>query len=118
MKIPSRNLRRFHLRASLVLLLQMSITSGFAQSERVTLNIRNGSVQKFIKAVEKQTPYTFVYRNNIFGPDVKVTIECQNQVLSTTLTKVFAPMNIGYSLNNSTIVLVKKYCCPIKPKDG
>ncbi len=118
MKIPSQNLRRFHLRASLVLLLQMSITSGFAQSERVTLNIRNGSVQKFIKAVEKQTPYTFVYRNNIFGPDVKVTIECQNQVLSTTLTKVFAPMNIGYSLNNSTIVLVKKYCCPIKPKDG
>ncbi len=86
----------------------MFTQSTFAQNEKVTLKIKNGSVQSFIKAVEKQTPYTFVYRNNIFSSNAKVSIECKQQTLSSTLSRVFSPMNVGYSFNNNTIVLVKK----------
>lgn len=79
-----------------------------AQQEPVTLNIKNGEVKTFISKVEQQTPYTFVYRNSVLDPKEKITVSCKRTPLSKILNQVFAPMEIGYTVNNNTIVLVKK----------
>lgn len=72
------------------------------------MNINNGTVKTFIKELEKQTRYTFVYRNNVLNDQAKVTVNCQNKPIDQILSQVFTPMNISWSLNNNTIVIVKK----------
>ncbi|MCS2560845.1 STN domain-containing protein [Bacteroides ovatus] len=74
----------------------------------MSVNINNGTVKTFIKEIEKQTRYTFVYRNNVLNDQAKVTVNCKNKPLDQVLSQVFTPLNVSYSLNNNTIVLVKK----------
>ena len=41
----------------------LSTTGALAQKGNVSVNINNGTVKTFIKEIEKQTRYTFVYRS-------------------------------------------------------
>lgn len=61
-----------------------------------------------MKQIEKQTKYTFVYRNNVLNVQSKVTVNCTNKPIKEILSQVFTPLNITYSVNNNTIVLVKQ----------
>lgn len=79
-----------------------------AQRGNVTLNLQNEEVRRFIRQVEKQTNYTFVYRNSVLNPKTKVTLVCKNWPLEKALSEVFSPFGIQYSFNNNTIVLHKK----------
>ena len=86
----------------------ITTTGASAQKGNVSVNINNGTVKTFIKEIEKQTRYTFVYRNNVLNDQAKVTVNCKNKPLDQVLSQVFTPLNVSYSLNNNTIVLVKK----------
>lgn len=66
-----------------------------AQKGNVSVNINNGTVKTFIKELEKQTRYTFVYRNNVLNDQAKVTVNCQNKPIDQILSQVFTPMNIS-----------------------
>ena len=79
-----------------------------AQRGNVTLNLQNEEVRRFIRQVEKQTNYTFVYRNSVLNPKTKVTLICKNWPIEKALSEVFSPFGIQYSFNNNTIVLHKK----------
>ena len=103
LKSRRRGLLRFLL--IMVLLLVPTILS--AQRGNVSLNLQNEEVSQFIRQVEKQTKYTFVYRNNVLQPKTKVTCVCKDWPLEKALAHVFSSLGIQYSFNNNTIVLVK-----------
>ena len=65
--------RRRLLRLLLVIVLSLCPTILMAQRGKVSLNLRNEEVSQFIRQVEKQTDYTFVYRNNVLQSKSKVT---------------------------------------------
>ena len=68
--------RRRLLRLLLVIVLSLCPTILMAQRGKVSLNLRNEEVSQFIRQVEKQTDYTFVYRNNVLQSKSKVTCVC------------------------------------------
>ncbi|MFC2263695.1 MAG: TonB-dependent receptor [Prevotella conceptionensis] len=103
LKSRRRGLLRFLL--TMALLLVPTILS--AQRGNVSLNLQNEEVSQFIRQVEKQTKYTFVYRNNVLQPKTKVTCVCKDWPLEKALAHVFSSLGIQYSFNNNTIVLVK-----------
>lgn len=78
-----------------------------AQSEPVTVDISRGTVKQLFKSIEKQTPYTFVYRNNVVDDRASVDVHCHDKALSALLSEVLSPMGLSYTLNNRTITLVK-----------
>lgn len=83
-------------------------TGTFAQEGNVSINIWNGTVKAFMKQVEQQTKYTFVYRNHVLNDQAKITVNCKNKPVNEVLSQVFTPLDVTYSLTNNTIVLVKK----------
>lgn len=103
LKSRRRGLLRFLL--TMALLLVPTILS--AQHGKVSLNLQNEEVGQFIRQVEKQTKYTFVYRNNVLQPKTKVTCVCKDWPLEKALAQVFSSLGIQYAFNNNTIVLVK-----------
>lgn len=92
----------------LITALLLSPTGAFAQEGNVSINLPNGTVKTFMKQVEQQTKYTFVYRNHVLDVQSKVTVNCKNKPIKEVLSQVFTPLNIIYSVNNNTIVLVKQ----------
>ena len=103
LKSRRRGLLRFLL--TMALLLVPTILS--AQHGNVSLNLQNEEVGQFIRQVEKQTKYTFVYRSNVLQPKTKVTCVCKDWPLEKALAQVFSSLGIQYAFNNNTIVLVK-----------
>lgn len=99
--------RKSLLRFLLIMVLLLVPTMLSAQRGNVSLNLQNEEVSQFIRQVEKQTKYTFVYRNNVLQPKTKVTCVCKDWPLEKALAHVFSSLGIQYSFNNNTIVLVK-----------
>ncbi len=99
--------RRSLLRFLLMMVLLLVPTMLSAQRGNVSLNLQNEEVSQFIRQVEKQTKYTFVYRNNVLQPKTKVTCVCKDWPLEKALAQVFSSLGIQYAFNNNTIVLVK-----------
>lgn len=58
-----------------------------AQKGNVSVNINNGTVKTFIKEIEKQTRYTFVYRNNVLNDQAKVTVNCKTSLSTRSCRK-------------------------------
>lgn len=75
-----------------------------AQSERVTVAGEN--LTQVFKEIEKQTNYTFVYRDEI-QPNATIKVKAQNRPLSEVLTEILSPMGLTYSLNNRTITIIR-----------
>lgn len=75
-----------------------------AQSERVSVTGKN--LSQVFKEIEKQTHYTFVYRDNI-NANAAVRVNKKNRPVSEILREVLSPMGLTYSLNNRTITIVK-----------
>ncbi len=82
--------RRFLLRCLLVMVLSLIPTMLLAQRGNVSLNLQNEEISRFIRQVEQQTNYTFVYRNNVLNSKTKVTLVCKNWPLEKALTHVFS----------------------------
>ena len=99
--------RKGLLRFLLMMVLLLVPTMLSAQRGNVSLNLQNEEVSQFIRQVEKQTKYTFVYRNNVLQPKTKVTFVCKDWPLEKALAQVFSSLGIQYAFNNNTIVLVK-----------
>lgn len=99
--------RKGLLRFLLMMVLLLVPTMLSAQRGNVSLNLQNEEVSQFIRQVEKQTKYTFVYRNNVLQPKTKVTCVCKDWPLEKALAQVFSSLGIQYAFNNNTIVLVK-----------
>lgn len=76
----------------------------FAQEENVSIHIKNGTVKTFMKQVEQQTRYTFVYRNHVLNDQTKVTISCTKKPISEALSQVFTPLNISYSFTKNKLL--------------
>ena len=97
--------RRVWLLVALLLWMVQTVT---AQTQRVTLNLHNEEVATFIRQVEKQTPFTFVYRNSVLNPKTRVSMVCEGQPLEKVLAQVMSPLGVQFSFNNNTVVLVRK----------
>ena len=91
--------RRSLLRFLLMMVLLLVPTMLSAQRGNVSLNLQDEEVSQFIRQVEKQTKYTFVYRNNVLQPKTKVTCVCKDWPLEKALAHVFSSLGIQYSFN-------------------
>lgn len=100
------NSKRYHfLRFAVFVWLLLVPVTLWAQHGNVSLDLQNEEVSRFIRQVEKQTSYTFVYRNTVLNPKTRVSIVCTNWSVEKALSYVFSPLGIQFSFNNNTIVL-------------
>lgn len=102
------NLHILRYSSFLIAALFLATAGALAQQENISVSIKNGTVRAFMKEVEKQTKFTFVYRNNVLDDQAKVSVNCKDKPIDEALSLVFSPMNISHSFANNTIVLVKK----------
>ncbi len=81
--------------------------AAMAQTEPVTVSVKDGTVKSVFKEIEKQTDYTFVYRNNVLNDRARTSVQCTGKPLSDLLAEVLEPLGLSYELSNRTITLVK-----------
>lgn len=77
------------------------------QKTIITLNLRNASLNEFIKQVEKISEFTFVY-----GQDVKlshpISLKVENSSMEDLLANAFVDQPVAYEIKPPHIVLIHK----------
>lgn len=78
-----------------------------AQSVPVTLKVSDAPLEQVLNAIEKQTSYLFVYDKSV---DVarKVSLTAANEPLKNVLDRLARMANVGYAVENTSIVLSQK----------
>ncbi|MCM1177743.1 MAG: SusC/RagA family TonB-linked outer membrane protein [Bacteroidales bacterium] len=95
-----------------VLLCLWSIQAG-AQTERVTFSLKDATLVELIKAIEAGSVYNFVYNNSEISPDIRVTVNAENETVKSLLGKYlgdFVP-----KVEGKTIVLTSRKNTSAKP---
>lgn len=83
-------------------------TNGYSQSERVTLNISNSTLQKVLDEIEKQSEYHFFYNNKQVNISRIVSIKSSGKEIRQILSELFSETNIGYKVLDKSIILSPK----------
>lgn len=79
--------------------------NSYGQSARVTLNVKNGSLQKVLDEIEKQSDYHFFYNNKQVDISRNVSIKSNQKELKQVLSELFSGTNIGYKVLENSIIL-------------
>jgi TonB-dependent SusC/RagA subfamily outer membrane receptor len=94
-------------------LFQAKADGSYAQ--QVTLRMKNATVQKVFREIEKQTGYTFWYRSDLSSRKEGVTLRVNDMQLNQVLQLICADQQLTYSIVEKVIV-VKNDITP--PDDG
>ncbi len=85
--------------------IQSFALSGYAQ-ERVTLNMKQTSLRKVLKAIEKQIPVHFVYNDEMLQGLAPVDVEVKDKTWTETLRLVLKDTKLDYRTIAGNLVVI------------
>lgn len=97
-------------------------SSLLAQNQKVTVDIKEGSLKQLFDAIEKQTNYRFAYRSKVINKNnvtsnnttnvtvtANINVSCREKPVSEVLLSVLAPLNLTYHhVSERSIVIQNK----------
>ena len=86
-----------------------------AQSAKITLRLKNVTVEEVLTSIENQTEYRFLYNKDIVDVSRIVSITVKNERMTLALDKLFKGEGVSYTIEKRQIVLNK---VPSRPQDN
>ncbi len=92
----------------LISVASVSASVSYSQNTKLTLNMRNATVQELIKEIESQSEFIFVFYDNALDLKQKINIKVENQTIEKILEKVLESTGNTFSVFDRQIVIGKK----------
>jgi len=110
---------KFDLKMKLSLFLFLMVllntqASTYSQQKKITLTLKEVSVEQVLSKIESLSEYNFLYNDNEVKFERIVTIDVRNERISNILQKLFVGTNITYDVIDKQIVLKASASKPIE----
>ncbi|HRS42112.1 MAG TPA: TonB-dependent receptor plug domain-containing protein, partial [Dysgonamonadaceae bacterium] len=100
------------MRVTLILLcliaFQLQAEDVYSQKTKISLDMKNASVEKVLQTIEEESDYFFLYNNKLVNVDRKVSVRVKNAAISDILDKLFASQYVEYQVEGNQIILSPK----------
>lgn len=80
----------------------------YSQSARISLNMKNASVEQVLQEIEENSEFYFMYNSKLINVDHRVNIKAKDKSIETILDEICKTANIEYSVNDKQIILRPK----------
>lgn len=107
----------------ILLLVIISSLQGFSKGysqDKISIKLRNVSLQTALKEITKQSDYRFLYSDAVLnGFDNKVTLEATDASINQIVSQVLANSDLSFKVMNANLVIITKpvaIAIPIKGK--
>ncbi|MDB0717259.1 TonB-dependent receptor [Bacteroides xylanisolvens] len=97
--------RRFYIWQILFLLLLIPVQIKAQQSELLTLNVKNVTLKQFVEAVQNQSGYSFLYKDNQVKVNRPITVSANKQSINVVLEQAFKGKGISWKVQGKQILL-------------
>ncbi|MDR0393819.1 MAG: SusC/RagA family TonB-linked outer membrane protein [Tannerella sp.] len=91
-----------------VFIFQAGADNLYSQSARVSLNMRNATVEEVLNTIEEESEFYFLYNSKLVNVDRKVSVRVKSQPVETILDRLFASTDVIYKVEDRQIILSKK----------
>lgn len=91
----------------IIVLLALS-TSVFAQTKKVSVNVKDLSFPEFFEEIRKQTDYSFFFNDKKIAELDRITISKSDITVKELLTNVLRPTTMTYKMVDGVIVIVDR----------
>ncbi|MDD4605853.1 MAG: TonB-dependent receptor [Dysgonamonadaceae bacterium] len=100
------------MRISLILLFvfafQINAEHARSQSTKISLDMKNSSIEKVLQTIEEKSDYYFLYSNRLINVDRIVSLKVKNAAISSVLDRLFNSYDVEYEVKGSQIILSPK----------
>ncbi|WP_341214793.1 carboxypeptidase-like regulatory domain-containing protein, partial [uncultured Wocania sp.] len=87
---------------------QINAANSFGQNTKVSLKMKEVSIQNILNRIEQKTDYKFLYEKNVFQSNKLVSVNVKNEKLSIVLDKLFKDQNVTLVYLEKQIVIKTK----------
>ncbi|MDR2916345.1 MAG: carboxypeptidase-like regulatory domain-containing protein [Tannerella sp.] len=88
----------------IVSLVQLSATT-YAQNTKLSVSVKNGSLESVFKSIEEQSEFLFFYNARDIDKNEKISVEKKNSTIEDILKDIAAKTGIVYTIKDRHIVL-------------
>jgi TonB-linked SusC/RagA family outer membrane protein len=88
-----------------VSLFQIHANETYGQKTKITLNLKNVSVENVLNRIESLTEFKFMYNDKEVEYKKIVSVRADKELVTTILDRIFSKMNITYEVLDKQIVL-------------
>ena len=92
--------------------------SVYSQSNQLTLEMRNSTIEDVLLQIEKQSNFVFLYNKDIVDVNKSANIKVDNASIEDVLQKLFVGTNVKYHIINRQIVLSPEFSVQQKTITG
>ncbi len=91
-----------------VLTFQLQAEHIYSQDAKISLDMKNSTIEKVLQTIEEKSDYYFLYNNRLINVDRKVSVRVRNAAISAVLEKLFKSENVEYEVKGTQIILHPK----------
>lgn len=91
-----------------IIIFQAGADNLYSQSARVSLNMRDASVEEVLNTIEEESEFYFLYNSKLVNVDRKVSVNVKSQTVEKILDRLFASTDVIYKIEDRQIILSKK----------
>ena len=86
----------------------LGTSTGFSQSDSLTIQLDNVTMEEFVREIENRTKFRFIYKSNDIEPNFSVSIDVREVEIEKVLEVALSNSGIGYNIIDRQIFLVRK----------
>ena len=95
------------LAAVFILTACLQVSAKTTNAQKLSISIKNGSLEKLFSEIEKKTNYVFFYDVTILKGTQPVTVEAKDMSVEEILDRTVKQQSLEYSISNRTIFVKK-----------
>ena len=107
-----QQIRKMKLTLILTLLVFVSFGNSFSQV-KLSVNLKKATSQEVIQTIENQTDYIFLYKDEIFDPNQRYSINFDEAAFEEVLNSFCSTAKVDYEIRNDRQIILKE-----KESDG
>ncbi|HEY8398363.1 MAG TPA: STN domain-containing protein, partial [Flavihumibacter sp.] len=86
--------------------------SATGYSQRISLTVKNASIEKVFREIRRQSGYNFVYTKQLLQDARKVNLHVENAPLEKALAECFRNQPFTYAILENTVILKPAVAAP------
>lgn len=87
----------------------------YAQTTKISLSVKNKTIESIFKDIENQTEFVFFYYDGLINTEKKISINVKDWDIESVLMQILKDSNISYTIDDRQILLRKKAEKEINP---
>lgn len=97
---------------------QINANDLYSQSARISLDVKNTSVEDVLNKIEESTDFYFLYNSKLINVDRKVNVKADNKSIESVLMNLFRNTDVEYKVDDKQIILSRRNASPVSTQQN